>query len=478
LKKRLISVLLISSFLWQPLYAAELPDLGDVSSESLSDQDAKRISEAVYIAMRRSGDLLDDPEVSTYINQLGQRLVRAANAERYDFRFYPIRDGSINAFAVPGGFVGVNTGLLIASQHESEVAAVLAHEIAHVTQQHAARLQFAMRATPWLVLSSIALGILAAKSGNGNAAMAAMVGGQGLAIQKQLDFTQSFESEADRIGMQTLKNSGFDPAAMPTFFGRLQQKERYLVNAAPAFLRTHPVTSRRISESESRLGDYSYRQIADSAGFQLIREKVKVLQYDNKAEALDQYRRGLAEKRYASLAAQYYGLAMAEYLNNLQPQALQSIQNARTALKKGSPILDNLEAQILAAQGKADAAIALLRKSFASYPGHRALMYTELDVLLSAKRNQDAIRRAQQAISLYPDDPELYQRAARAYATAGNSQRQYQMQSEYYAYNLDFVPAIDMMQRAISEKGSGDFYVMSAMEARLRELKRLDELHK
>jgi predicted Zn-dependent protease len=474
--KHLLLRILVSLAILPALANSNLPDLGDVSSESLSEQDARRMSNAVYMSLRHSGELMEDAEVRTYLHEMGGRLVRASEAERYNFRFYPILNRDINAFAVPGGFVGINTGLLVAAQHESEVAAVLAHEIAHVTQQHAARMQFSQRSAPWMLVASIALSILAAKSGRGDAAVTALAGGQGLLIQNQLYFTQRLEEEADHIGMQILKRSGFDPSAMPTFFNRLLQKERYQVNAAPAFLRTHPVTAKRISHSEERLSSYPYRQIADSPTFLFIREKVKILQLSN-PDALQQYRSALAEKRYASLAAQYYGLAFAEYRNKLYPQALQNLQNARASLKKGNPMLDNLEGLILAKQGKVEDALKTFQRGAANYPSHRALIYDELDTLIEAGRMQQAINKVQRLLTLYPSDAELYQRAAKAYAALGNMQRQYQMQSEYYAYHLEYGPAIDMMQRAIAQQG-GDFYIMSAMEARLKELQQLDQLHK
>ena len=476
--KQLLLGTVMSSLSLSPVLAhSNLPDLGDVSSESLSEQDARRISDAVYINLRRSNDLMEDAEVHAYLNDIGGRLVRASGTERYHFRFYPILDPRINAFAIPGGFVGINTGLLVAAQHESEVAAVLAHEIAHITQQHAARMQFSQhRSAPWVFLASLALSILAAKAGRGDAAVTAIAGGQGVLIQTQLSFTQHLEEEADHIGMQTLKRSGFAPSAMPNFFRRLLQKEQYQVNAAPAFLRTHPVTSKRISSSEQRLEGDSYRQVADSPTFLFIREKVKILQLSN-AEALLQYRKALAEKRYASLTAQYYGLAFTEYRNKLYPQALQSIQNARATLKKGNPLLDNLEGLILAQQGKIEAALKIFQRGAINYPSNRSLIYGELDILIEAGRMQEAIKKAQSVLELYPSDAELYRRAAKAYAAIEKIQQHYQMQSEYYAYNLEYGLAIDMMQRAIAQQG-GDFYIMSAMEARLKELQRLDQLYK
>jgi predicted Zn-dependent protease len=473
--KPLLLAVAISLVVSPVLANPPLPDLGDVSSSVLSEQDAKRISEAAYINLRQSGELLEDAEVQTYLDEVGGRLVRASAAERYHFRFYPILNASINAFAVPGGLVGVNTGLLVAAQHESEVAAVLAHEIAHVTQQHSARMQFSQRATPWVALASIALSILAAKSGRGDAATAVMIGGPGLLLQNQLYFSQQLEEEADYIGMQTLKKSGFDPSAMPSFFNRLVQKERYQVEVAPAFLRTHPVTAKRISSSEERLSDYPYRQLEDSPNFLFVREKLKVLQMGNQ-EALQQHHSALLEKRYRSLTAQYYGLAFAEYNSKLYSQALQNVQNARAILKKDNPMLDNLEGLILVQQGKVEEALKVFRRGAANYPSSRSLIYEEVETLIGAGRVQEAIKKAQKLLSLHPADAKLYQLAAKAYAISGQVQKQYQMQSEYHAYHLEYGLAIEMLEQAMAQ--GGDFYTMSALEARLKVLQQLNQLYK
>lgn len=135
-------------------------------------------------------------------------------------------DNTVNAFAIPGGFVGVHTGLIVMAQHESELASVLAHEIAHVSQHHLARLIDGTRLNPLISLASLGVAILAAHAGNADGAAAAITAGAGYNIQKQLDFTYAFEQEADRIGMQTLTRAGFDPAAMPIFFERLQKHNR------------------------------------------------------------------------------------------------------------------------------------------------------------------------------------------------------------------------------------------------------------
>lgn len=473
----LSSLLLVVCVFYPALAHNDLPNLGNVATESLSEQDAKRVSDAVYLKLRQEGALLEDAEVQNYLNDIGSKLVRASKAERYHFRFYPILDQNVNAFAVPGGFIAINTGLLTSVQHESEVAAVLAHEIAHVTEEHAARMLFSQRTTPWILIASVAVGILAAKSGSGDAAVAALIGGQGLIMQNQLSFTQKLEEEADRVGMETLKKSGFDPSAMPEFFGRLLQKERYQVNPAPAFLRTHPVTVKRIDDSQARLVNYPYRQVPDNPNFLFVREKVKILQLDDSTEVLYQYRRALIEKRYRSLAAQYYGLAFIEYRHRLFVEALQNVRHAREVLKANNPMLDNLEGLILVKLGHVDEALNLFRKARKMYPSNHSFMYNELDTLINTKQIREAIHRVQKFLERYPSDPALYQRAAKAYSLAGDTQQQYYMQSEYYAHNLEYAAAVDMMQRAIAEK-KGDFYKMSVMEARLKQLQSLDQLYK
>ena len=248
----------------QTTQAPRLPDLGDESEAGVTPAQERKLGESVVAQIRASGGYLDDPEVNDYLNELGNRLV-SAGADRFDFEFFAVPDPSINAFALPGGFVGVNTGLVLLAQSESELASVLAHEITHVTQRHYTRSLAGQQRSLLYSLAALAVAIAASRSGSssaGQATSAAVASAQALAIQTQLNYTREHEYEADRIGYQRLVAAGFDPTSMATFMDRLQKSNRFADGNAPSYLRSHPITYERVAEAQARAYGEPYRQVA------------------------------------------------------------------------------------------------------------------------------------------------------------------------------------------------------------------------
>ena len=218
-----------------------LPDLGDSSQVVISPAQERKLGEATMRQVYASGGYLDDPEVVAYLNNLGRRLVLATSASRQDFEFFAINDPGINAFALPGGFIGVHTGLILLTQNESELASVLAHEISHVTQLHIARMIAGEQKNQLATLAAMAIAVLAARS-RPDMASAAVLTAQGLSRQYQLDFTRENELEADRIAFQVLDKAGFDTRAMSMMFIRLQRAVRVYENNGKTFQERAPVT--------------------------------------------------------------------------------------------------------------------------------------------------------------------------------------------------------------------------------------------
>ena len=248
-----------------PVLAADLPDLGDVAASELSPAAERKIGEQIIREIRwRDAAYLDDAEVEEYVNRLGQRLAAVSNNPGLDFDFFVVRDATLNAFALPGGFIGVHTGLILAAEGESEFASVLGHEIAHVTQRHIAQIVGKQSQSAMLMIASMLVAVLAARS-NSDVSTAAIAAGQAGAIQSQLGYTRAFEREADRAGLETLDKAGLDVRGMPGFFERLQRNTRVYENNAPAYLRTHPLTTERIADMENRVAAMRYRQVPDSA---------------------------------------------------------------------------------------------------------------------------------------------------------------------------------------------------------------------
>lgn len=453
--------------------ANDLPDLGDPSSLVMTPAQEREIGEDGMRDLRHSGYLLDDPELSFYLNQMGQRLVKAAKISDFRYTFFVVQDKTVNAFAMPGGFVAVHTGLLVMAQNESELASVLSHEITHVSQHHLARMVDANRPATMVSIASLAAAILAARAGRVDAATAALAVGSGVNVQRILDYTYAFEQEADRIGMQTMLDSGFDPAAMPAFFERLQKYNRLEENNAPEFLRTHPVTYNRIADAQARLKTMPYRQVVDSPEFMLMREKARVAQMPA-ADAVAYYLAALKDKRYLNEAAHRYGLALAYFARQDYVHAQQALDEARKvyAYKDPQPIFDILAGRIQLVKGQTTDAIATFRKAKLQSPNNQPVLYGLIDALAAAKKYDEALHLMGDGLGVSIGDAELYQRAAKIYAAQGRLMEQYKAQGEYYAQLREYPAAIEQMEMALKQPGN-DFYLLSGIEARLAELKQL-----
>ena len=264
----------------------ELPEIGDPTSTLMTGQEEIELGAAFYRSLHAQVPLSKDPEVNDYIQSLGNRLTINSDNPAQPFTFFVVEDPVINAFAGPGGFIGVNSGLILLTEQESELASVLAHEISHVTQRHLFQtFQAASKMSIPTALGMLAAAVLGAKAG-GNGAMAGIMAAQGLNAQYQINFTRDNEEEADRVGMQVLSKSEFDPRSMPEFFERMQQSTRFVSGKLPEFLLTHPVTTSRISDTRDRAERYPYRQYPDSLIYQIIRAKLRVETTQNPKEAM------------------------------------------------------------------------------------------------------------------------------------------------------------------------------------------------
>ena len=451
--------------------AEGLPDLGDVSQSELSPVQERRLGESIMREVRADRGFYDETEATDYINNLGDRLVSHSAESRQDFDFFLMRDNQINAFALPGGFIGVHTGLLLNSQSESEVASVLAHEIAHVTQRHIARMVAQQRQSHIASLAALAVAILAARASS-QAAQAALAFGQAGAIQSQLNFTRDNEREADRVGVQLLERSGFDPRAMTTFFERLQRATRIYEGGAPAYLRTHPLTFERIADVQNRVESLPYRQVPDSLEFQLIRAKLRA-ELDAPREALAFFRESLAERRFLSEAAGRYGLTLSLLRTGDHAGARKEIVPLRKAVP-ASPIVETLGCRIELASGDAKGAFSCYQDALRTFPNYRALVHDYAGALLGAGQADTALKLVESRLQVQTEDPKLYFLQARAYAMLNKRLAQHRAQGEAYARMGNIAGAVEQMQLAL-KGGDGDFYTTSSTEARLRELRRLNE---
>lgn len=449
----------------QPL-AIELPSMGDTSGAVISPEEERRLGEGLMRQIRQSTLLVNDPEVSEYIQSLGYQLVANSDNPAQDFTFFVVNDPSVNAFAAPGGFVGIHAGLMLTTESESELASVLAHEIVHVTQRHIARAiensgKMSLPATAALLAALILSG---SNPQVGQAAIAATMAGS---IQNRLNFTRANEQEADRLGMQMLAEAGFNPRSMPQFFERMHQASRYYDNRLPEFLRTHPVTLSRIADSRNRAEQYPPHAYLERESFRIIRAKLRVLSADNPGNLIKVFEEALKKGRTARNDERYaYTLALVE-VNRLDDARIQ----IKKLLEKESERIAYLiaAAKIEMAGKQTGAAVKILGDALALYPNNHPLTVTYAEALLNNGQAETARIMLRDHLRRRDPDPTMYELLARTEEKAGHVVDSHQSMAEYYYLNGETRTAIDQLNIALRLIQDKDFYRASRVEARLKQ---------
>ncbi|MFQ5995842.1 MAG: M48 family metalloprotease [Acidiferrobacterales bacterium] len=472
LRGRLVP-LLVGFLLVAPIGNAgtqNLPDLGDESATLMSPYEERKLGEAVMRDIRRSLPLLEDPEINDYVQHLGQRLVPYSDAAGLDFHFFVIEDPTINAFAFVGGYVGMHTGLLLAAQSESEVAAVLAHETAHISQRHLQRMLVEGKRTSRQVLTALLAALVLAAAGQSEGAEAALALGAAGAAQKELNFTRANEEEADRVGIQILADAGFDPQAMPAFFERMQSWNRVNDTSVPEFLRTHPVTSRRIAESRTRADTYRYRQVPDTPEFQRIRAKLRARAPGNPKEIARGFKTNLTQGKYRTLEAERYGYALAL----LRIKEYKPARKVAADLRRDHPNIVSyavLQAEIEMAAGQYEGALNYYASAVKKFPSNDVLTRYYAAALLKAARPQEAHKLLKEAVRDDADDPGLQKMLATAAGDSGELFEAHRAMANYYYLNGNHGAALQQLKIARRFVGES-YYLQSSLEARIKEIER------
>jgi predicted Zn-dependent protease len=450
--------------------AEGLPDLGDYAQSVLTPLQEQRLGEEAMREIRASNSLVDDIEITDYISSLGYKLVTNSPDNRQTFTFFVLSDPTINAFALPGGFVGIHTGLIQSTRSESELASVMSHEIGHVVQRHMARMMAEQKRNTLPSMALMAASLLLAL-GSPQLGQGALISTEAGLMQHSLTFSRENEQEADRIGMQILDKSGFDTRAMPTFFETLLKSERF-DGDAPSFLRTHPLSTERISDMRNRAEQTPYRQVPDSIEFSLVRAKLRAMQ-GTPGDTVRYFEDGLREKKYSNEIAQRYGLVVA-LLRDHRPEQAQEELDKVSAMTPRHPMLDSLKASILIAQNKTQEALELYSSALKLFPKSRGLIYGNAETLLSLNRSQEALTFLEKGQHEYPDDDHLYELQSQAYTQQGKNLLRHRAQGEAYYRAYDVPGAVEQMELAV-KAGDGDFYQLSIVEARLKQLRQQQE---
>lgn len=443
----------------------DLPDIGD-SAGNISPFEEYRTGEAVIRNIRRVGGVLDDPLIQDYLNELGFRLVAPSESQQR-FHFFLIKDNSINAFALPGGFIGINAGLILATKSESELAGVMAHEIAHVTQRHHAR-RFEDNSNSVPIIAALIAAMVLGSQDNeiGQAALASVAAGS---AQQQINFTRANEKEADRIGINLLIKAEFNPHGMADFFDTMDKQSRLYGVSIPEFLRSHPVNPARIADAKHRAKNHTHSVITDSSNYHLLRARLNVLSKSDKVALLKEYSSSLKLGNYQNKEAARYGYALALLANKKHTQAL---KQARALIGKNPEVISYqiLKAQIETDSKNYSSAIATFKKLLRFYPENKTINIFYAETLIKANKIRQAYNILQKQVSSSTKTPKLYRLLAETQAKLEKFASSHQSLAEYYYLLGQTHDAIKQLEIGLKTPKI-DFYVVNRLEARLKEFK-------
>jgi predicted Zn-dependent protease len=444
---RIAASILILSQIPVALAQPQLPTLGDRISGIFSLEEEYRLGRDFLRSVRRSTPTISDALLNDYVVNFTHNLALHSDLEDYRLAFILIDSPALNAFAAPGGIIGVNGGLFLNAHTEGEFASVMAHELAHVSQRHFARSieDAERRRIPELATLLASVILMGTGSSSGPAAVMAA---QGRSIENQLRFSRQNEQEADRIGLRTMVNAGYDPADMAKLFERLMDISRF-TSRPPEFLLSHPVTESRVSDARSRATRMPVRGIDNGIEYQLMRGRIRVRYEANKATAVENFTRELANSRLeADQDSNRYALAVAYLANKQHTQAQQELD--KLLAKEPNRITYVVtNAEILIDAGQPQVALEYLERHLRINPSNHPLTMAQANALVSLQDFTGAVRVLERHAVARPEDHDLWYLIAETQGQAGDISKVHQARAEYFILTGDFRSAREQLSYAL-----------------------------
>ncbi|GAA0346569.1 M48 family metallopeptidase [Bowmanella denitrificans] len=424
----------------------ELPEIGVVASNAISIDKELLVGEALMRQLRGRAPIINDPLLEEYVQDLGNRLVAQADNAKFPFKFFPIGNNDINAFAFYGGHIGIHTGLIVEADSESELASVMAHEIAHVTQRHLARSIEARQKTSPLQLVSMLGGVLLAMA-DPEAGIAAISASQAAGAQASINYTRSNEKEADRVGIEVLSRAGYDAGAAAAFFGKLAAKYRHQ-SKPPAFLLTHPLPESRIADARARQAAYPDINLPPSLHFHLIKARIQARYTGIRTYDASYFRAMLDNTNHPVLKkAARYGLALTLLDNDEADKAEPIISDLLKDDPENLFYLDTYT-DIALAQKRPQDAVTLLSEHSRKQPRNRVLALNLANAMIKSGQNKEAVRIIKDYLLVNPEHLLSYQLLSEAYGENRQMLEMHQAKAEVYALIAAYPRAIDELQTA------------------------------
>lgn len=448
-----------------------LPSMGEPADQAMSPRDEARIGRRLMAEAEQAMHVNRDPQVTAYIEELGQRLAAGTDPQPIDgYTFFVIHEDRINAFAAPGGYIGIYTGLMLEADNESQLAGVMAHEIAHISQRHIARSIVAEQDATPATIAQLVAGILLSGI-NPQAGQAAIMTGVAGQAQRRINYSRSVESEADRIGIRILAEAGYHPEGMAEFFDVLLRQEMGAIDAAPEYLRTHPLSTDRIAEASGRARDLAREHMRrDRLSFQLMRKRLQVADTGEPNVLIERWAEaGVSEAPHRE-AARQYGIALLEIELGQAAEAAERIARLRGDDR------DNVHYQMAAAAaarqlGDDEEARRLYDMATELYPSYWPAAVERAEFARDRGRPELAAGQLTRFLRENSDAPaSLWRELGRAREKAGDSVASREALAEWYARSYRYDQAMRQLEIGLDESEPGS-NARHRIRARLQEIR-------
>ena len=478
LKKKLITALMFSLLLGSlPATAADatdqLPDIGTTAGSTLSIGQEMQMGDFYVRQLHGSAPLINDPLLNQYINAMGQRLVSHADSVKTPFHFYLINNDEINAFALFGGNVFLHSALFRYADTESQLASVMAHEISHVTQRHLARAMEDQKKNAPLTWAG-ALGSIILAMANPTAGMAALSGTIAGTQQGIISFTQQNEQEADRIGLQVLQRSGYDPQAMPTFFEKLLDQSRYATRP-PEMLLTHPLPESRLSDARNRANQMRPVVVQSSENFYLAKARILGMNNTGRNQLTDDLLNTWSKGNIREQNAARYGRALQAMQAKKWDEARNLLQPLLTA-QPANPWFLDIATDIDLGQKRNSDAINRL-KNASGLKNNPVLQINLANAYIENAQPAEAVTILNRYTFANPDDPNGWDLLAQAQAGLNHRDQELAARAELLAINGQLDQAITLLSSASSQVKLGSLQ-QARYDARIDQLRQLQQRFK